>query len=575
MDGQVTFKEVKGFIQRRKKTFILIFSSVLVISALIAVLLPPIYRSQAMILIEEQQIPEEYVKSTITSYAEERLQSITRQIMSHDQLKAIVRAHDLYPELVAGGEMGEAISELKESIVIEPISSNVGKKSATVAFNLSYEGREPVTVQTVTNALAELYLAEETKAREKSVNVTSDFLQEELDGLKAQINAHELRISAFKSQHIGELPENNAANLQTVERLERELERIESRSRNLQDRLIYLKGQIANVEPLLPVKTPEGTLTRNPKERLKTLRLTLISMQSRLSDKHPDIRKIKNEIKELENQVGDSGVATEKIILLEGKKAELAALSSKYGDKHPDVKKLKRQVADLKKEVANLTAERVSVEVASELPDNPTYMNLKTQIVSAEAEIVNLRQDRSKVQMELELYRSKLSRTPVIEQEYKELTLDYDNAKKKYNEILGKLLEANVAVGMEEQQRGERFTITDQANLPTRPYKPNRLAIMLLGFVLASGLALGTTAVQEGMDHSIKTEAHLAEILGLPVLTSISLVETDEDKKARRKRSLMRAMFVMGAFALLLVVVNIFVTPLDELFQVILSRMAL
>jgi uncharacterized protein involved in exopolysaccharide biosynthesis len=471
--------------------------------------------------------------------------------------------------------MGEAVRELKESIELEPISSDIRKRGATVAFKLYYEGRDPLTVQKVTNALAELYLAEETKAREAVVNVTSDFLQAELEGLKKQIQEHEQRISAFKAEHIGELPENNAANLQTVERLERELERIESRSRNLQDRLIYLKGQITNIEPLLPVRTPEGDLTRNPKERLKNLRLTLIGMQSRLSDRHPDIRKIKNEIKKLENQVGDTDQATDKIQLLEGKKAELVALSSKYGSKHPDVKKLKRQVLDLEKEVANLAAERVASEVSSEKPDNPTYINLKTQIISAETEIANLQRDKGKLQMDLDLYRDKLSRTPLIEKEYKDLTLDYDNAKKKYNEILGKLLEANVAKGMEEKQRGERFTITDPANLPTRPYKPNRMAIIILGFVLASGLALGTTAVQEGLDHSIKTEAHLAALSGLPVLTSISLVETEKDIKSRRKRKILIGMFAAGAVALVLVFVNIFITPLNDLWQVMLSRLAL
>jgi uncharacterized protein involved in exopolysaccharide biosynthesis len=128
---------------------------------------------------------------------------------------------------------------------------------------------------------------------------------------------------------------------------------------------------------------------------------------------------------------------------------------------------------------------------------------------------------------------------------------------------------------MEEKQRGERFTIMDAASLPTRPYKPNRLAIMLLGFVLASGLALGTTAIQEGMDHTIKTESHLAELSGLPVLTSISLVETEEDIKARRKRNLMIGMISAGGFALVLLIVNIFITPLDDLWQLILSRLAL
>lgn len=575
MSEQITIKDIKGFIKRRKNTFFLLFSLIFFLTVVVAIVMPPVYRSQTMILIEEQQIPEEYVKSAITSYAEERLQSVTRQVMSFDPLKNIVDSYNLYPELVIQGQVEAAVNKLKNSIELEQISSDFGRKRATVAFRLYYEGSEPETVQKVTGALADLYLAEETKAREALINVTSEFLQEELENLKKQIQEHEDRISTFKSKHIGELPENNASNLQTVQRLERELEQVESRSRNLQDRLIYLKGQIANVEPLLPVRTPEGDLTRNPKERLKNLRLTLISMQSRLSDKHPDIRKIKSEIKKLESQVGSSSEATDKIALLEGKKAELASLSSKYGSKHPDVKKLEKQVADLEKEVANLTSKSVSSQIASETPDNPTYINLKTQIVSAETEIRNLQQDRQKIQHDLELYRTKLERAPLIEQEYNDLTLDSKNAKDKYNEILEKLMSANVAKGLEEQQRGEHFTITEPANLPTRPYKPNRLAIIVLGFVLSCGVALGTAIVQEGMDQSIKTEDHLAKLSGLPVLTSISLVETREDVKQRHKRSFMVGTLMASILFLVLVAVNLFVMPLGDLWQLILSRIAL
>jgi uncharacterized protein involved in exopolysaccharide biosynthesis len=581
VQAQITLNDVRGFIRRRKKAFITAFVLVFLLACVVAVVLPPIYRSKATILIEEQQIPDEYVKSTLTSYAEERLESITQQIMSYTRLIEIIKEYDLYTDMVADGQIGKAVMKMRDSIELETISSTVpnprtGRSStATVAFTLAFEGAEPKAVQKVTNALAELYLAEDLKAREKQVAVTTTFLEEELERLKKQIQDHEQRISVFKAGHIGELPENSATNLQTVARLEREVEQINSRIRTLQDRKIILEGQLAGVEPLIPVRTAEGELSQNPSERLKRLRLELLSMQSRLSDRHPDIKKLKSEIKKLEAQTGSSRAAVDKVKLLREKEGQLASLKSKLGDKHPDVKKLAREVDILSHEVANLGATASSVQVSEAQPDNPVYINLITQITAADSEMANSRIELQQLLVELETYRRKIERAPLIEKEYQELTLDYSNARSKYNEILDKLLEAQVARGMEERQQGERFLITERAFEPQKPYKPNRIAIVLLGTIVAVVVSVGLVAVQEGLDTNIRSEDDLFRLTGVPVLSSISVVVGESDRKQNRRRLVMWMSGSLVALAVCLMAINLFVIPLSDLIDIVLSRIAL
>lgn len=575
MSSQVSLKDIQGIVRRRKKFCIIVFTIVFSLAWIIALVLPPIYKSQAVILIEEQQIPEEYVKSTVTSYAEERLQMITRQIMSRSNLKKIIEENGLYPEMVNTGKLTDAVTKMKDSILLEPISSKSDKNSATVAFTISYEGEIPEQVQKVTESLSNLYLEEDIKAKEKLVSATTEFLEEELAVLRDQVKEHERQLSEFKAQHLGQLPENAVANIQNISNLEREIDGIETRMRSLEERRLFLQSQLATVEPLNPVTTSEGKVASNPAVRLKELRLSLMSMQSRLSERHPDIKKLKREISELEAQVGASDDTVVKVKLLSEKKTKLAAIKGTLGDKHPDVVELDREIKALSAEVDTLLAQKSNAPSSNVPPDNPVYINLMTQIVSAETEMKNLRADKAKLESDLLKSRTSAANSPLIEKEYNELTMDFDNAKKKYSEMLDKLMSAKVSKQMEKEQRGERFTITDPPGLPTKPIKPNRVAIILLGFVLAAGISVSLVALQEGMDPSLKNEDELSRITGVPVLTSLTYMETEQEIRSRRLKKLIWLAGTAGTIIGIIIFINTFIIPLDELWANIVGKSAM
>ena len=571
MDERLDFIQLKGVIRRRKKIFIIVFLLVFLLSGAVALRLPPIYRSEATIVIEEKQISQDYVKSTITGHAEERIHMITRRSLTGTKLVEIINELNLYPEMRDRYTMKKIVKKIRRDIDLKTISAKViqrrtGRPSeVTIAFTLSYEGKNPATVQKVTDVLASLYVEEEARTRETTASNTAAFFQEELERLKKQIQLHENKISQFKEAHIGELPEQNDMNFLAIERLESKLDEANMEIRSLEDRKAYLKGQIALVDPLNPVITAQGKVTMNPKERLKGLRLRLISLQSTLSEKHPDVRKLKNEIRELEAQVGKPDDSVAKIRRLSELEGQLAALKGKLGPKHPDVIRLSREVGMLSKEVDKLLTEKDTAEVAEEKPDNPAYINLRTEIVSADIKLKSLRQEKKKTQERIEEYQRKMETAPLVEKEYNILTLDYESSKRRYDEIMNKLLEARIAQGMEKTQRGERFTITEPAYLPEKPYKPNRIAIILIGFALAFGAGAGLAGAQEYADNSVRTVNEVKDLTGIPVFSVIPLMETDKERRVRRTKSMVLILAAVGVIVLVLNWVNPNETPLDML----------
>jgi protein tyrosine kinase modulator len=578
MESQLEFSELIAFVRRRKK--FLIFSFIIIFPGIVAfaLILPPIYKSETTILRESQQVSQEYVRSTETSHAEARLDAATQQVMSRSNLIKIINIYDLYSEIRAKKTMEEIVSEMRDALNLEILYAKVqnertGRSSAiNTAFKLSYEGKDPQKVQKVTNTLASLYIELEMETRAKRAGATTTFFENELENLKNQIRVYEDRVSRFKEKNIGELPENYNNNARTLDRLEREYDRIESRIRTTEERKLFLEGQIATVDPLMPITTNQGKMVINPGERLKRLRLRLMSLETSLSDKHPDVKRLKNEIRELEEQVGRSDEAALKVKRIKELENEYAALSGNRSDKHPDMIRLKKEITELSDEIDEIITEKIKFEVSEEKPDNPTYINLKTQIFVAESQIKNLLKDRTQINQEIKMYRNRIERTPLVEKDYIELTRDYKAAKRKYEDISGKLMEARVSKGVAESQFGERFVIVDRAALPEKAFKPNRLSIILLGFIFSIGVGIGLAVIKESMDHSIKTIDELNSVTGNKGLSFILYVETDREKRTRRIKRLTWTIGFAGAITMMLFIVNNHILPIEKIWSFVIQR---
>ena len=571
MDTDLQFANLKTILSRRKRSFWVIFMIIFLAGAIIAIALPPIYKSEAIIKVEEQEIPQDFVQSNISEYMEERIAKINQQILHRENLIKIAEAYNLDSYSEKDVSTNEIISNMRKNIKLEPIASDLqvqgsrGNNSFNLAFNLSYEGRDPESVMKVAQRLSNLFLEEDIKRRERVVTVTNEFLQAEQKRLKSEIDAYEKKLSEFKNLHLHELPDDRGYNLQAILRLERELDNAESRLRLLKEQEMLLNSQLSRIEPLTPIIVEGDNVAANPNQRLKQLYLELTRLRSLYAEKHPDIKKVKNEIRELETQVKTSDVSIAKIRRLQQLQDRLAEMQGTYGPNHPEIKALKKEISVLKPEVDSLITETVKTKISEEKPDNPAYINLVTQINSIKMEIEAIETDKKQITQEINKFQRRIEKTPFVEKELNALMLDLDGAQTKYREISNKLMNARVAGELEGSQKADRVSIASSAYLPTEPFKPNRLLILMIGFVNAIAIGLLFVALREGMDSSVKTTEQIKQITGIPVLSSISYIVTADDQRFKRKRNLIWGLAIFVVFGVLLVIIDQFVMSFEDL----------
>ena len=256
-------------------------------------------------------------------------------------------------------------------------------------------------------------------------------------------------------------------------------------------------------------------------------------------------------------------------------KEDLISKKAVFSDKHPDIVKLKNSIKVLEQENDALMKKKAEAVPSKKSPKNPAYITLKMQITTAQMDLRNLKKSRAAVYAELNNYLKRLELGPRIEREYQLLTRDYENARIRYQQILGKLMEAKTAEGLESSQKGQRFTIIDPATYPQKPFKPNRKAIVLIGFILGLGSGVGLASLREFADQSVWSETSLLQLVDKPVLAVIPFIETGSDIKEKKRSTLIAITVIVVCFALLIMTVHIFYQPIDILWFKAMRRISL
>jgi polysaccharide biosynthesis transport protein len=570
------FDNILDFARRRKLTIFLTFLAVFSVAAIVAFTLPAVYKSTATILIEGQQIPSEFVQTTVTTLVEETIQTITQRVMSRRKLTEIIERFDLYDDLKNRKTTEEILEKMRKDIALDTISSEVANPRsgratvATIAFSLSYQGKDPAKVQKVTNTLASLYLEENLKTREARAKTTTEFMESELDALQENISGLEARIAGFKKENMDALPEMAAVNMKMVETLQQEISAKEQQIQTLQDRKVYLEGQLATLDPHVP-GAAQTLRDESPTQRLRRLRSVYTMLTASLSDKHPDVVRTRREISSLEKELGVEGNNVgEMQSELATLQTDLASMEETLSPSHPDIVATKRAIENLQQEIKKQEKNGDGADSLTEDVQNPAYINIATQVETTKMDIQALRREQDALEKRLQDYQARLERAAKVESEYQELTRDYSNARTRYQEILSKLMMAKTAEGLEKDQMGQRFTIIDSAVLPEKPHKPNRLAIVLVGFLLGIGSGAGLGAVKEVSDRAVRSEAALFDLTGAPVLAVIPMIVTNEDVKKKRRKRLVFGFSAATVSALCIGAVHMFYRPLDVLwFQVL------
>ncbi len=568
-------QEYIALVKRNKKDMLRVALGIFFFVTLIAILLPSIYKSSATVLIEQQEIPEDLVRSTVTSYAGERIQVISQRIMSSDNLKRIIEKFDLYHEGRKSKGDTYFMEQMRDAIELEMISAEVidpksGRPAeATIAFQISFEDESPKIAQEVTNELVTLYLDENIKRRTQSAEDATRFLKLQGDKVREQISKLELKLKEFKERNAGSLPENQALIMQLLDRTGQQIFEIDKQMSVLNERQLYLSAELSQVNPNNNSFSTTGERIYGSVDRLKILQAEYISLLARYSPSHPNVVKTRKEMAALEREVG--GVDRSEIrTQLNQKKSLLATLTDRYSADHPDVKKLNQEIEILENELRRPVKPR---KTRVSRPDNPVYIQLQTQLHTVNASLRSMQQSRTKLSEKLVKYEQSLLQSPGLEREYKELTRDYDNATNKYKEIKNKEMQADMSQAMEQGSKGERFTLIEPPVIPMNPYKPNRFAIILLGAILAAGISFAYVTIKENMFPVINNSRDLVEITGEPPLVVIPYIETGEDVEDRQRKLKNTMYWAAGGVVLLFTYIHFFKKPLNVVWFMLLQKL--
>ena len=557
-------------LKKRKTGILFIALSIFFISAAVAFLLPPKYKSSAKILIEQQEIPKELVMSTVTSYAAERIQVIQARVMSRSNLLEIVEKYDLYPDERKHETSEEIVARMREDVGLDIISAEVvdprsGRPSAaTIAFSLSFEGESPANVQRVTNELTNLYLNENLKSRTQKAEDTSEFFKQETERLGDLINELEQKLAVFKQENADMLPELQQLNLQILQRKETEISNIEARLSAIDEKKFYLSGQLAQIEPGNP-------LIMSPETRLKMLEAEYTSARSRYSEDHPDVQKLKREIDSLRKEFGVHDSSNTIALQISALRAELAQIREKYTPEHPDVIRLEEKIESLNNELSQRQLHSEKEYFKSE-PDNPAYITLQAQLAGLDSEAKSAMQQKEKLIADIEELEKIMLEAPQVEREYRNLMRDYENAVTDYREAKAKQSRADVAKQLESENKGERFTLIDPAALPEEPISPNRPAILFLGFVFSLGSGIGFAFVADAISGAVHGARNIQMSLGVAPLAVIpyqmNMAELQKRKKLQKRTILVGFISVIVGVLL----IHFLISPIDVLWFRILRK---
>jgi uncharacterized protein involved in exopolysaccharide biosynthesis len=563
---------------RRKFRLIIPAIIIVAIALIVAAVMPAVYRSTGTVLIEEPEVPREFIRSTITSFAAERLQIIQQRVMTTQNLISIINKFNLYSEKRKTNPINEIAREFRDKIAMQLVSAEVidprsgQARKAVIAFNLSFEDSDRRVAQQVANELVSLYLNENLRIRREKAAETTGFLAEEADRLGKQVGELEARIAEFKQKHSGQLPEQLGLNQAALARTEGQLVDSNRRLQLLEERRIVLQSELSQLDPM-GSRVVDGQTVLSSAERLRALQTKLISMRGVYGAQHPDVEKMKREIEVLKKETGGSTGAEAFKKQLQEVNDRLAETRKKYGDKHPDVVNLKRQADSLRTEIKNAKSDGGSGMAPK--PDNPNYIMVQGQLKTLESQVDAINKEREGLQVALKQYEERVLRIPENEREYLMLRRDYDNAQSKYRDVRAKQLEAQLAEALETERKGERFSLIEPPQLPLDPIRPNRIAIIFIGLVFAGAAGVGNVFLAEALDESIYGSKSLRAITGQTPLVVVPVIGESVKKPSKLPWILLGATVLVICLIGAIFAYHIYVKPLDVLWFSTLRKIGL
>jgi succinoglycan biosynthesis transport protein ExoP len=456
-------------------------------------LIPRTYRSEALILVEQQKVPEQYVVPNVTVSLQDRLQSMTQQILSRTRLQSTITRFGLYSAkqgLNTVATFGDSVEQMRKDIKIELVESPARPGQLT-AFKIYYTASSPILSQQVNNELTSLFIEENLKLQQQLSESTTAFLESQLTEARKKLEEQEAKVRAFKADHFGDLPSQAETNVQILSGLQGQLLSTQRSLDGAKQQKLYLESlqqQYQSAQANIGGNdTQSGNSTQGLATELTDLRRRLAEARTHLTEEHPDVISLKDRIAKVEKFQND----------MEKEKSPRQEISKSAGSIDPGI--------------------AAQVQRGATTP----MMQVQSQLKAIELEVENYGQHTKELESQIAFYRARLNLTPQTEQQLADISRGYEESKANYNSLLQKQNQSQLATNLEERQQGEQFRVLDPPSLPTKPTAPNHLLLSMGGLSVGAVLGLGLTFLLEGVNVLVRQQKDLEGIIQARVLVDL------------------------------------------------------
>ena len=517
-------------IVRRRRWWILLPLSVCwLVVWIVSWLLPATYQSDALILVEQQKVPEQYVVPNVSVSLQERLQSMTQQILSRTRLQATIDLFHLYARdggLMSKMQSADPVDLMRKDIQIELVSAP-GRPGELTAFKIRYSARSPELAQQVNSQLTTLFIDENLKSQQQLSENTTAFLDGRVADARTRLAEQEAKVRAFKATHLGTLPTQLGSNVQILSGLQTQLQAAQHAVESGEQQKLYLQSVLQQYQSVQD-SLVSGDSTVTPPEaleaELKTLRVQVAEARSKYTDSYPDVVALKDQIAKTEQLK----------------------------------KEIEDEIAAKQQELADSAAEAPESRPASTRSGALSpMMQMQSQLKVNHLEIESLHQQEKKIQSELSEYQARLNGTPQTEQELSDISRGYEESQANYNSLLQKQMQSQLATSLTQRQQGEQFRVIDPASFPSKPSAPNHLLVSLGGLAAGFAIGLGLTIVLELSDVRVRHEKDLEGLVPARVLVGIPHLSSSGEERRRAKFRFLQ-IGAAAAMVLLMVAGNVY-----------------
>lgn len=485
---ELTMDDYLAMLRRRLKVIIVPALFAPLVGYLVSYTFTPKYTSQALILVESQKVPEKMVEPVVTGDLTARVATLQQEMLSQNNLQPLVEK--LYPGKNSE-EQGAIMDEIRLKVKVEPVVTDLSAIGSPAAkpvkagsspvpgFYLDYTGRNPREAQQICTELTSILVGANLKSVQDTAKGTSDVLSAGLEDAKRSLDDLDSKLAAFKKEYVGQLPGDEENNLKILTGLNSQLEANTQTLNRAQQDKAYTESMLAQ-QLAAWNSSQSSTNPQTLQKQLSDLQTQLLGLQARYTDDHPDVIKTKADIAEVKKKL-----------------AEINKATSNAGDS--------------------------STQAASAM-EPPEIRQFRLQLHQYSDLITAATRDQKRLEQEIAKYQGRVALSPNVEEQYKALTRDYENAQKNYQDLLAKKSAADLTGSMVNQSEGERMFALNTASLPDTADFPNRLLFAAGG--LGAGLALGCGLALwlELRDNSIRTEADAEAVLELPMLVAVPWV---------------------------------------------------